>query len=331
MASIFAVVLTYNRKDLLRRSLDCILAQSRRCDRVIVIDNCSADGTAEMLRRDWADQVEVHTLSRNVGASGGFNAAIRIAHQAGADFTWVMDDDVLPEKDALSKLIEADQFLADNGIQRAFVLSSAWDEEGRPTNVPKIDTRPARSGYENWPRLLHRKMLPVTRATFVSILLPRSVVAQYGLPLAPMFIWGEDSDYTLRITEKCPGFLVADSKVLHLRQVSGAVSIFTEVNPVRVQYHRHHIRNHMYIARIHSAKLDYMRHAVRQIQTLVSLLKMREFEKARIVAQGIWESFWFRPKIESADAPVEQLGAKVVSHSPVVSGAPIGHSAGSMT
>jgi dTDP-4-dehydrorhamnose reductase len=331
MASIFAVVLTYNRKDLLRRSLDCILAQSHRCDRVIVIDNCSTDGTAEMLRRDWAGQVEVHTLPRNVGASGGFNAAIRIAYQAGADFTWIMDDDVLPEKDALSKLIEADQFLAENGIQRAFVLSSAWDEEGRPTNVPKIDNRPAKSGYESWPLLLHRKMLPVTRATFVSILLPRSVIAQYGLPLAPMFIWGEDSDYTLRITKKCPGFLVSDSRVLHLRQVSGVVSIFTEVNPVRIKYHRHHIRNHMYIARIHSAKLDYIRHAVRQVQTLVSLLKMREFEKARVVVQGICESFWFRPVIESADAPAAQLGVTTPSEQPMVPAAPIGRSAGSMT
>jgi GT2 family glycosyltransferase len=331
MASIFAVVLTYNRKDLLRRCLDCILSQSRPCDRVIVIDNCSTDGTAEMLRRDWAEQVEVRSLSRNVGASGGFNAAIRIAYQAGADFTWIMDDDVLPEKDALSKLIEADQFLADHAIQRAFVLSSAWAEDGRPTNVPKIDTRPASSGYESWPLLLHRKMLPVTRATFVSILLPRSVIAQYGLPLAPMFIWGEDSDYTLRITEKCPGFLVSDSRVLHLRQVSGVVSIFTEVNPVRLKYHRHHIRNHMYIARVHSAKLDYIRHAVRQIQTLVSLLKTREFEKAWIVVQGICESFWFRPAIESADAPAEQLGVTILSDPPIVPSAPIGHSAGSMT
>lgn len=331
MASIFAVILTYNRKDLLRRCLDCVLSQTRSCDRVIVIDNCSTDGTADMVRRDWPDQVEIHSLSRNVGASGGFNAAIRIAHQAGADFTWVMDDDVLPEKDALEKLIEADQFLADSGIQRAFVLSSAWAEDDRPTNVPKIDTRSASSGYERWPQLLHRKMLPVTRATFVSILLPRSIVAQYGLPLAPMFIWGEDSEYTIRITEKCPGFLVSDSRVLHLRQVSGVVSIFTEVNPVRVKYHRHHIRNHMYIARMYSAKLDYMRHAVRQIQTLVTLIKRRKFEKAWIVTQGICESFWFRPTIEPADAPAEQLGVNVLSGSPIGSGAPIGHSAGSMT
>ena len=142
-------------------------------------------------REDWGDRVEVHTLSRNIGASGGFNAGIRVAYQSGADFVWVMDDDVLPKKDALAKLVEADQFLADRGVARAFVLSSAWTEDGNVTNVPKIDTRPDARGYETWPFYPARRIVPVTGATFVSILLPRSIIAQYGLPLAPMFIWGE--------------------------------------------------------------------------------------------------------------------------------------------
>lgn len=301
MASIYAVVLTFNRKELLRRCLDCVFAQSHRCDRVIVVDNCSTDGTSEMLRQEWGTRVEVHTLSRNIGASGGFNAGVRIAYQTGADFVWMMDDDVLPEVNALAKLVEADQFLADTGVDRAFVLSSAWAEDGGVTNVPKIDTRPSARGYENWPRFLYRKMVPVTRATFVSILLPRSTIANHGLPLAPMFIWGEDSEYTLRITRRSPGFLVAESKVLHLRQLSGVNSIMTEVSRTRLNYHRHLIRNHMYIARIHGARLDYYRHAIRQIQLMLHLLKMRQFEKARIVLTGFLESFWFNPSIEAAD------------------------------
>ncbi len=311
MASIFAVVLTYNRKDLLKRCLDCVFAQSRACDRVIVIDNCSSDGTSDMLRAEWGDRVQVHILSRNIGASGGFNVGIRVAYQGGADFVWVMDDDVLPEKDALAKLVEADQFLADKGVPRAFVLSSAWTEDGNVTNVPKIDTRPTVRGYENWPLLLERKMVPVTRATFVSILLPRSIITHYGLPLAPMFIWGEDSEYTLRITDECPGFFVAESKVLHLRQVSGVVSIVTEVNRTRLKYHRHLIRNQMYTARVYSAKLDYIRHAIRQVQLLLRLLRRGAFEKAGIVFTGLVESLWFHPPIESAQASAELPGVTI--------------------
>lgn len=318
MASIFAVILTFNRKDLLRQCLDCVFAQSRPCDRVLVIDNCSSDGTPEMLRQEWRGRVEVHTLSRNIGASGGFNAGIRIAYQGGADFVWVMDDDVLPAQDALTKLIEADQALADKGIEHAFVLSTAWTEDGSPTNVPKIDTRPGKTGYENWPVFLDQKIVPVTRATFVSILLPRRVIAQYGLPLASMFIWGEDSEYTLRITDRHPGFLVSESRVVHLRQLSGAVSIVTEVNRTRLKYHRHLIRNHMYIARVHGPRIEYYRHAIRQIQLLLRLVKLREFEKARIVLTGILESFRFHPSIERADSPPTRTDVAIISSRPAL-------------
>jgi dTDP-4-dehydrorhamnose reductase len=311
MANIFAVVLTYNRKDLLRRCLGCVLAQSHPCTKVIVIDNCSSDGTVDMLRAEWGDRVQVHVLSRNIGASGGFNVGIRIAYQGGADFVWVMDDDVMPEKDALAKLIEAEQFLEDKGVPRAFVLSAAWTEDGTVTNVPRVDTRRTARGYENWPLFLERKILPVRRATFVSILLPRSVIAQYGLPLAPMFIWGEDSEYTLRITKERPGFFVADSKVLHLRQLSGAPSIVTEVNRTRLKYHRYLVRNQMYTARVYSSRFDYLRQATRQLTLAAKLVRSGAFEKAGIVLTGLVESFWFRPSIESAQASAELLGVTI--------------------
>lgn len=336
MAGVFAVVLTFNRKDLLRGCLESLAAQTRACDRIIVIDNCSTDGTPEMLRNEWAGRVEVHTLSRNVGASGGFNAGIRIAYQVGADFVWVMDDDVLPDADALEKLLEADQYLADEGIARAFVLSSAWTEDNCLTNVPKIDTRPTARGYETWPLFLHRKMAPVTRATFVSILLPRSTIAQYGLPLAPMFIWGEDTEYTLRITHRCPGFLVSESRVVHLRQLSGTVNIMTETNETRLKYHRHHIRNHMYIARMYGRKLEFLRHAIRQLQTLFTVLRKRDLKRARIVATGILESLWFRPSIEPADSSSAQLNAVIRCERPADTASrerlgALGHPSGSVT
>lgn len=311
MAAIFAVVLTFNRKALLQRCLDAISRQTRRCDQIIVIDNASTDGTAKLLQRDWAGRVNTYVLSRNIGASGGFNVGIRTAYQAGADFVWVMDDDVLPDPTALEKLVEADQRLADMGVARSFVLSSAWTEDGSATNVPDIDTRPRARGYANWPLFLALQMVPVTRATFVSILLPRSIIARYGLPLAPMFMWGEDNEYTRRITNDCPGFFVAESRVLHLRQLSGTLSILAETNQTRLGYHRHLIRNELYIARVHRTKLDFLRHTVQQLRLILKLIRGAQFNKTKIALTGFIESFWFRPPAESADGPAEPLGVTI--------------------
>jgi dTDP-4-dehydrorhamnose reductase len=311
MPKIFAVVLTYNRKDLLQRCLEAITRQSCPCNRIVVIDNGSSDGTAEMLRQDWAGRVHTYVLSRNIGASGGYNAGMRIAYQEGAEFIWAMDDDVIPEEDALERLVEGDNFLAQRGVAHAFVLSTAWTETGAVTNVPKIDTRPVVDGYENWPMYLKFKMMPVTRATFVSILLPRSTIAEFGLPLAPMFIWGEDSEYTMRITKKNPGFVVAESRVAHLRAQSGAVSILTETNKVRIGYHRHFVRNHLYTARVHSPKLHFLKQVIKQVQVMLRLASRFELNKAGIVFTGFMEGLWFHPKIEPADASIDSLGVTV--------------------
>jgi dTDP-4-dehydrorhamnose reductase len=315
MPKIVAVVLTFNRKDLLQRCLDAIAKQTCRCDKIIVIDNGSSDGTVEMLRQNWAGRVHTYVLSRNIGASGGYNAGFRLAYKDGAEFIWAMDDDVIPSEDALEKLVEGNEFLVRSGTEHPFVLSTAWTETGAVTNVPKIDTRPIAQGYEIWPMYLQYRMVPVTRATFVSILLPRSTIAKFGLPLAPMFIWGEDSEYTMRITKKHPGFVIAESKVAHLRALSGAVSILTETNKVRIGYYRHFVRNQMYTARIHSPKLDFLRHVVRQMQLILKLTRRLEFHKANIVLTGFMESLWFHPEVEAADASIESLGVSVQSFS----------------
>ncbi len=91
----------------------------------------------------------------------------------------------MPEPDALAKLLDADRCLADKGVPRAFVISSAWTEDGKPRGVPNVDSRRTANDYEKWPWFIEQKMVAVTRATFVSIFLPRSIIAQYGLPQAP--------------------------------------------------------------------------------------------------------------------------------------------------
>ena len=44
-----ATILTRNRRDLLRQSLDAVLGQTRPVDHLIVVDNESSDGTVDML------------------------------------------------------------------------------------------------------------------------------------------------------------------------------------------------------------------------------------------------------------------------------------------
>lgn len=312
MQQVFAVILTYNRKDLLKRCLDAVLAQTRPCDRVIVIDNASHDGTQQMLLEARYPNLEVHVLSSNIGASGGFNAGFRIAYQKGADFVWMMDDDVIPDPDALQRLLEADELLSRRGIERAFLLSSAFTENGHATNTPTLSMRSNRIGYPGWPELAGDGLLPVQSATFVSILVPRATLAEHGVPIAPMFIWGEDTEYTLRITQDRPGFLVGTSKVLHLRQENGPINILTENSPTRLKYHRHFIRNKVFIARKYSGRGRVVPLEMYGIARLLyQVLRQGQFGKFSIILRGLLDSIRFSPGTEAADTPIESLGVSI--------------------
>ena len=99
---VVAVVVTYNREQLLAQCLDGLAAQDRRPDAVVVIDNASTDASGRVADEHplGADVVHLH---RNVGGAGGFAAGIaRALVRHDADWVWVMDDDTVPRPGALA-------------------------------------------------------------------------------------------------------------------------------------------------------------------------------------------------------------------------------------
>ena len=82
--TVTAIVVSYNRAGLLQECLDALAAQTRRPDRVIVIDNASTDGAADVAKRHPL-QPDVTVLDHNVGGAGGFCAGIACALAAAAD------------------------------------------------------------------------------------------------------------------------------------------------------------------------------------------------------------------------------------------------------
>ncbi len=72
------IIPTYNRRDLLPRALDSVLAQTRSVDEIIVIDDGSTDGTDEMLRARYGDRVR-YVWQPNAGVSAARNHGLRLA------------------------------------------------------------------------------------------------------------------------------------------------------------------------------------------------------------------------------------------------------------
>ena len=108
MANIAAIVVTYNRKVLLRECLQALLNQESTEMDIILIDNCSTDGTQEYISDILQnDHVKLYRTETNIGGAGGFNYGMKIAVSLGYDYLWLMDDDSIPEKKALQSIWKA--------------------------------------------------------------------------------------------------------------------------------------------------------------------------------------------------------------------------------
>ena len=68
----------------------------------------------------------------------------------------------------------------------------------------------------------------ISTATFVSLLIPRDTIAKVGLPIKEYFIWGDDKEYTLRISDALPCFFVPNSTVLHKMKSNVGSNICTD-------------------------------------------------------------------------------------------------------
>ncbi|WP_438852143.1 glycosyltransferase [Brevundimonas nasdae] len=298
---IWAVVVTWNRRLLLEQCLQALMSQTRACDRVLVVDNASDDGTAERLAA-WGDRITVLRLDRNTGGAGGFNAGVRAAVEGGADRVWLMDDDVLPDPQALERLLAAEQALAARGVEAAFVCSTVRTPQGALTNVAEVDGRLNDLGYAAWGEHLDLGLMATRQATFVSLLASRDQVLAHGLPLAPMFIWGDDTEYTLRLSRDRPGFVVGDSRAVHVRAAPGALSLAHETEPGRIRLHRLLTRNVLLTKRRHEGRASAARYAASRVRMAAGLVVRGQWRKAGVLLAGVIDGVGFDPEVEFCEA-----------------------------
>jgi GT2 family glycosyltransferase len=293
-----AVVVTYNRKRLLLQTLEKLEAQTYRIARIIIVDNCSTDGTRELLRELGNNpRIEPIFLPSNTGGAGGFAAGIELAYQLGHELIWIMDDDVLPNSDALEQLMKALVDLRKDGVEPNFLIPNIFNQEGEPVNTPVMDLRVQTNGNMHWPAFLEKNIVPVVACSFVGTLIAREAVAAYGLPVAEMFIWGDDTEYTFRLSrDRESGYIVGLSRFVHVgRPVE--LSIITTTDMRRIRNFFYFYRNNVYVLRKYGTKQARAAFALRAARDTRRLLVAGRIRSVMIVLHGIMRGFFFNPPL----------------------------------
>jgi GT2 family glycosyltransferase len=213
-----AVVVTYNRRELLLESLAAVHAQTRSPDAVIVVDNASTDDTAAAVRKHHPP-VQLAELARNTGGAGGFAYGMALALAGGADLIWLLDDDTVPEPGALRAMLEARGHRA---AQPPVLIASrvVWtDGRAHPMNTPR--PKPFMSTAERQ-AAGEAGCMPIRSASFVSILVDAEACRRRGLPQAGYFLWNDDFEFTTRLLRGGAGWLCPASVAVHKTATFGS-------------------------------------------------------------------------------------------------------------
>ncbi len=288
-----AVVVTYNRKELLKKNICCLLSQQTDADLdIIVVDNASDDGTCEYISSYIEDGAVIYrNTGTNLGGAGGFQYGIRYAVENDYDFVWVMDDDCMPEKNTLDEFLKADKKLGGN---YGFLSSKALWKDG---NICKMNiqrktlTKPLDMSVD--------ELTKIAMASFVSLFIPVTVIRQAGLPIKEFFIWTDDWEFTRRISRKYDCYFVPHSVVVHESASNIGANIATDT-PERLERYKLLYRNDVYLYR----REGFIGFAYEVVRLSAHILRVmfkagdNRLKRIRYILIGTKDGLSFNPDIE---------------------------------
>ena len=291
---IASIIVTFNRSKLLIENIESMLKMDGDFD-IFVIDNASTDDTNEVLK-DYIDnnKIKYVRLDNNIGGAGGFNFGIKYVTKLGYDYAYLVDDDVICNKDSLQKLVD---YINTNKEKNIGFLSSKvlWkDDKLCNMNIPKRTMMKKIKDTSDIQRIQY--------ATFVSILINIKAVKKLGLPIKEFFIWTDDFEYTRRISKCFECFYIPSSVVIHnCENNNGSNIVNTSVD--RLDRFKYKYRNEQYVYKREGIKGRIYQFLKVWYHILKVIIKSKEMkkEKIKIIINSNKEGKHFNPKIEMVE------------------------------
>lgn len=281
-----AVVVTYNRKELVSRNIEAVLSQTFAVEKIIVVNNSSTDGTSDYLKEKFGgnNKIEIYELDNNYGGAGGFYYGLKYAVECGYDRIILMDDDGRPYNDrCFERLIDA---VSDEPIGSMLMVNSlvvCSDEKltfGIKHSLSVSDAVSAATDNK-----IVGEINP-----FNGTLVSRSLTEKIGYPNKDFFIKGDEVDYYLRaLSADAKVFTVTDSLYYHpapigmeKKRIMGK-TVFLYVEPPLKEYYT--VRNRTYALRCLNRKFDAFKFLMKNIARIL-LVKCKKRDIWRAMIKG---------------------------------------------
>lgn len=211
-----AIVVTYNRKKKLVKALNSLLNQTIRPKHIVLIDNCSTDGTEELLKQEGLLSNKIiayHKMQKNYGGSGGFYYGVKEAMKYDdIDFVSFSDDDAYFKNNFFEQISLAQSQYEDCSAFCGTVKYANGDIQ--------LDHRRKITNH-NWIKEQQFEIVDyssnfyIDTFSFVGAVIKMDVLREIGLPHKDYFIYYDDTEYSLRVREKGKVINISSAEIIH--------------------------------------------------------------------------------------------------------------------
>lgn len=224
MVDITLAIVTYNNENIIKETLESILASipSSYSSRVFVIDNKSTDRTRDILK-SFHDRIDLINLEENIGFSRGHNV---IMNQLKSKYHFVINPDIiLPSQFEITRMID---FMNQNecvGLLSPKILnmdgSIQYLCKHNPTIFDLFIRRLMPWGFRKRQDFFvmketgYNRTMPIEYATGCFMLFRTQVYQELEGFDKNFFLYLEDADITRRVNEKYKSIYFPDAKVYH--------------------------------------------------------------------------------------------------------------------
>lgn len=224
------VIVSFNAKEFLRHCLASVKKASESVEtEIFVVDNNSADGSAEMVKTEFQ---QIHLIQNNVnsGFSAACNQAIRLSS---GDYILLMNPDTIIPENTLDTCVSFMREHVDAGALGVRMINGDGtflpeSKRALPTpmtsffKITGISRLLSESAYFNryyLPQIGNREIsnaVEVISGAFM--LISRNALKRAGLPDEKFFMYGEDIDLSYRILKAgFKNYYYGPAEIIHFK------------------------------------------------------------------------------------------------------------------
>lgn len=233
-SNVFIILLNYRGYEYTTACINSLRKITYDKYSIVIVDNCSNDGSFEQLQSENPDIV-VLLSDNNNGFSAGNNIGIRYAMENGADYVMLLNNDTEVEPDFLTKMLEVadEKTVVTPSIYYFSNKNEIWYADGK---ISKIKCTVSNGS--------DKESKYCDYASGCCLLIPRAVIDKVGFWAEEYFMYYEDMDYSLRILKHGFKIYYKNDAIIYHKVGKSSGSTVGKPSKLHIYYN---VRNRMYI------------------------------------------------------------------------------------